>query len=99
MLYKALGKKGNEIYSPELLHPGEVIGDEIIAREIKKASFAEAMGIKPGHLSEMLKGRRNISAFTAIKLEQLLGISAEYWLRLQMNYDLQSARIKINNAA
>jgi HTH-type transcriptional regulator/antitoxin HigA len=99
MIYKVLGKKGKELHTSMLLHPGEIVEDELTAREIKKATFAESLGIKPSHLSELLKGKRHVSAFTAIKLEQLLGISAEYWLRVQMNYDLQIARYKLSTAA
>jgi len=41
------------------------------------------LGIQPGNLSELFKGKRNITAVLALKLEELLGISAEFWLNLQ----------------
>jgi addiction module HigA family antidote len=47
-----------------------------------------------GHLSELLHGRRNMSAATAIKLEKLFDIPAEYWMRVQMHYDLFIERNK-----
>jgi addiction module HigA family antidote len=64
-----------------------------------KSKFAQSMGIKPGHLSELLHGKRHVSAHTAINLEKLLGIDAEFWLRVQMRYDLQVERNKLKEAA
>ena len=86
--YKVLNSKGKEIYTDVALHPGELLQDELEAREIKKTAFAALLGIKPGHLSELLRGRRHVSAATALKLEKLLNIPAEYWMRLQVYYDL-----------
>lgn len=92
--YKALSGKGKEIQTDIALHPGDIITDELVARHIMKSSFAEQLGMKPSHFSELLHGKRNVSAATAIKLEQLLGIKAEYWLRVQMYYNLSIERSK-----
>jgi addiction module HigA family antidote len=46
-------------------------------------------------LSEIFAGKRNISARLALKLEKLLNISANYWLGMQMEYDLYVARHKL----
>lgn len=97
--YKTIGKKGNEIIPKIALHPGEVLDNELLAREIKKSVFAEKLGMKPGHLSELLRARRHVSAALAIKLEKLLDIKAEYWLRMQMYYDLFIEREKFKKAA
>ncbi len=51
---------------------------ELAGRNIKKAEFAELTGFKPGHFSELLHGKRHVSPATAIKLQKLLNISAEY---------------------
>lgn len=97
--YKVLGKNGKEIFSKINLHPGEVLADELEARDLKKMDFAKALGVTPGNLSELLAGKRHVSALTAIKLEKLLDISAEYWLRVQMYYDLAIERAKLKQAA
>lgn len=94
--YKVLNSRGREIQTDVALHPGEVLQDELQARELKKTAFAALFGIKPGHLSELLYGKRHISAATALKLEKLLDISAEYWLQLQLHYDLFVERHKQN---
>ena len=97
--HRVLNTKGEEISTDVTLHPGEVLEMELEARGIKKSGFAQSLGIKPGHLSELLHGKRNISANTAINLEKLLEIKAEYWLRIQMYYDLQMARNELKHAA
>ena len=92
--YKVLNTRGKEIFTDIALHPGDVLNDELEAREIKKSSFAAQIGMKPGHLSELLHGKRHVSAATAIKLEKQLDIPAEYWLRVQIYYDLFVERNK-----
>ncbi|MBS1664227.1 MAG: HigA family addiction module antidote protein [Bacteroidetes bacterium] len=92
--YKVLNSRGKEIQTDLSLHPGEILQDELEAREIKKSWFAEQLGIRPGHLSELLGGKRNVSAAIALKLERLLGIPAEYWMRAQVYHDLFMERHK-----
>jgi antitoxin HigA-1 len=97
--YKVLNSKGKEIFTDVTLHPGEVLMDELEAREIKKTDFAKQLGMKPGHFSDLLYGRRHISAATAIKLEKLLNIPAEYWMQVQLYHDLFIERSKSKKAA
>jgi len=93
-IYKVLNSRGKEIQTDVFLHPGEVLLDELEARGIKKTAFAALLGIKPGHLSELLHGKRHVSASMALKLEKLLNIPAEYWMRVQVYYDLFIERNK-----
>ncbi len=88
---KVLDHNGNEI-EIEAFHPGEFLKEEIEERELLKKDVAKALNILPHHLSEIFAGKRNISATLAVKLEKLLGISAHYWLGLQMEYDLFVAK-------
>lgn len=76
------------------LHPGEVLQMELAARNIRKTKFAEMLGMKPSHFSELLHGKRHVGAALAIKLEKLLDISAEYWMRVQVYHDLFVERNK-----
>ncbi len=97
--YKVQNTKGKEIYTDIALHPGDVLMDELEARNIRKTVFAEKLDMKPSHFSELLHGKRNLSAATALKLENLLGISAEYWLRVQVYHDLFLERNKEKKVA
>jgi addiction module HigA family antidote len=85
-------KDGNELRTPVAVHPGELLLEEIEERELKKTVFASQIGILPGNLSELFKGKRHINARLAVKLEMALGISAEYWMGLQSAFDLTIAR-------
>jgi antitoxin HigA-1 len=90
--YIVIGKKGEALETNVLLHPGEVLSMEIEARGIKKSEFANAIGVTPGNLTELLNGKRHVSAMMAIKIEALLEISASFWLRIQSEYDLGIAK-------
>ena len=85
-------KKGHELHSPIYFHPGEMLLEEVEERKLVKMDLAKEIGILPGHLSELFKGKRNINARMAVRLEKILNISAEYWLGLQSAYDLAKAR-------
>jgi antitoxin HigA-1 len=93
--YKVIDKTGKQISTDVTLHPGEVLNDELIAREIKQKDFAVQLKLQSPHLNDLLKGKRHVSARIALKLENELGIDAAYWLRLQMNYDLAVAKKEI----
>lgn len=90
--YKVIGNKGQEIETVTLLHPGEVLGEELDARGISQKDFAPLIDLRASHLNELIKGKRNISALLALKIEKQLGISAGFWMRLQVEYDLNIAR-------
>jgi antitoxin HigA-1 len=85
-------KDGNELKTVVAFHPGEMLLEEVEERKLKKNEFAKSIGLLPGNLSELFKGKRHINARLAVKLEIVLGVSAEYWLGLQSAYDLNIAR-------
>ena len=68
-------------------HPGEILGEELKARGIKQNAFAEQIGMQPTHLSELIKGKRNITSDIAMRLENALGIPYKNWMNLQSGYD------------
>lgn len=74
-------------------HPGELIKDELKERNMTQKELSELTGIKPSVLSETINGKRSVSLSVAMALEKALGISAEMWMNLQTQYDLDSAQI------
>ncbi len=90
--FKIVDKNLKELKTDIFLHPGEVLEEELEARELRKKDFASRIGIQAPHLSDLLKGKRHVSARIALKLEKELGIEADFWLRLQVAYDLAVAR-------
>ncbi|WP_316750442.1 HigA family addiction module antitoxin [Pedobacter gandavensis] len=83
--------KGTEI-TIQAFHPGIFLLEEIEERKLMKKELARELGVLPNNLSQIFTGKRNISITLALKLEKVLGISAEYWIGLQTAYDLQEAR-------
>ncbi len=96
--YKVIGKNGKEIVSEVLLHPGFVLGEELTARNISQKAFADSVGLRAPHLNDLIKGKRHVSALLALKLDQQLGISAGFWMRLQVEYDLKIAKKQLKVA-
>ena len=87
----------NDITPFEPVHPGSILGEELKARGISQKEFAKMIGLQATHLSALIHGARNITPAVAAKLEAGLGdISAEMWLRLQNQYnvDVQRKRLK-----
>lgn len=68
------------------VHPGSVLGEELKERGISQKDFAKAIGMPASNLNEIIKGKRNITAATAYKLEEGLGISSKFWLDMQHGY-------------
>ncbi len=88
----------NNITPFEPTHPGELIRDEINAREdLTQRELAKQLGVKPSFLNEIIKGKRSITASTALLLEEALDIPAEYWMKFQSQYEIDKARVKEKN--
>jgi HTH-type transcriptional regulator/antitoxin HigA len=96
---KVLDHKGNEIRVNVELSPGEVLREELEARDIGKSAFAMKIGVYPSHFSDILKGKRRLNAAVALKLERELNISAEFWVRLQAEYELFKERERYRECA
>lgn len=78
-------------------HPGELIKDELKERNLTQKELSEMTGIKPSVLSETINGKRPVSLSVAIALEKAFGISAELWMNMQTQYDIDSANIAERN--
>jgi addiction module HigA family antidote len=73
------------------IHPGEVLADELEARSISAAEAGRVLGVPANRITQILRGRRSVSADTALRLSRWLGTSAEFWMNLQKNYELRLA--------
>ena len=74
-------------------HPGETILEDVIKPlGMSVNQLAKALGITATRLNDIVRGRRGITADTALRLARYLGNSAEFWLGLQLEYDLRVAR-------
>ena len=73
------------------IHPGELLAEEIAARGMSQREVATLMGRPPQVISEIVRGRRGISAETALQLEAALGTAAHIWVGLDADYRLALA--------
>jgi len=72
------------------IHPGEVLLEEFMKpMEITAYRLSKDLEIPQTRISEILKGRRRISADTALRLSRYFGNSAKFWLGLQNDFDLE----------
>lgn len=80
-------------YKPDLSsHPGQTIRELLERDERTQADLARQLGVADSYLSDVIRGRRGVSAQLALKLEPCFYIEAEFWLQLQMRHDLLIAR-------
>lgn len=82
----------NNLTPFEPTHPGELIRDELEAREISQVTLAKQIGISPSLLNEVINGKRAVNTELALLLEAALDIPAELWLNLQSEYNMQVAK-------
>jgi addiction module HigA family antidote len=76
------------------IHPGEILREEfLVPMGITANRLALDIGVSPSRVHEILKGKRSISAETALRLGRYFNdIGPEFWLNLQQRYDLEVAR-------
>jgi len=72
--------------------PGEVLAEEFLApKGLSAAALARHIGVPANRVSEIVAGRRNIKGDTALRLAAAFGTSAEFWMGLQMRWELAAA--------
>jgi len=76
-------------------HPGETIKEDyLLPLGMSVNALAKKLGIGDARLNEIVRGERGVTADTALRLARYLDTSAEFWLGLQLEYDLRMARQK-----
>ena len=81
--------------SLEPLHPGEVLLEEFLKpMGLSQNKVALALRVPARRINEIVLGKRGITADTALRLSHFFGNSAEFWLGIQMDYDLDCAKIE-----
>lgn len=75
-----------------VVHPGEMLQEELDERGITQTELAYRSGWTLKHINTVIKGHANLSIPFALMLETELGVSARFWLNLQLAYDLGRAR-------
>ena len=78
----------------EPIHPGEHLAEMLAELGITQYRLAKTIGVAQIRIHEIVHGRRSITADTALRIGQALGMTADFWLNLQRMYDLDVARRK-----
>jgi addiction module HigA family antidote len=96
-MIKSFGDK--KMIAPKLapLHPGEVLFKEFMSpMGISQNRLGRDLGVSPRRINEIIHGRRSITADTALRLAKYFGISAQFWMGLQSDYDLETTQEKLS---
>ena len=77
------------------IHPGEVLQEEfLIPMQITAYKLAKEINIPQTRVSDIIHGKRRITADTALRLARFFGTSANFWLGLQNAYDIEEEELK-----
>lgn len=74
------------------VHPGETLGEEIAARGLSANALALKLRVPANRITEIVQGKRGISAETALRLGRYFGTGPTIWVTLQSQYDLAVAQ-------
>ena len=74
-------------------HPGEMLMEEFLKPlNMTQTELAQRIGVSYPRVNELIHGRRGITPNTALRLERLFGMEAQFWLNLQLAWDLYHAQ-------
>ena len=82
----------NNLIPSRPTHPGKVLRDEIESRGITQTKLANEIGVRVSLLNELINGKRDFTIEYAMMIEAALGIDADFWMRMQMSYNLKMAK-------
>jgi addiction module HigA family antidote len=75
------------------IHPGKILSDEFLSElGVTSYALAKAIGVPTNRVTGIVNGTRAITADTALRLAQFFGNSPQFWMNLQMHYDLEVAK-------
>ena len=74
------------------IHPGEHLAEILDELGISQYRLAKAIGVSPRRINEIVHGRRSVTADSAVRIGQALGMTPEFWINLQGLYDLDLVR-------
>ncbi|MBT5264877.1 MAG: HigA family addiction module antidote protein [Rhodospirillaceae bacterium] len=76
------------------MHPGEVIADELGTIGVSASALARALDVPQSRVAEIIRGKRSITADTALRLAAYFGTSARMWLNLQIAFDIATTEAR-----
>jgi addiction module HigA family antidote len=84
----------NKLLDP--ITPGEILREDFMEpMDISMNQLSRDLSVPPNRISEIVNGKRAITADTALRLQRYFGVEAQFWLNLQTEYDLRMMKRKI----
>jgi len=81
------------------IHPGEILHQEfLVPLGISQYRLAKETSVPPRRINEIVRGKRAVSANTALRLARYFGMSERFWLNLQARYDLEVEKDRLGNS-
>ena len=78
------------------VHPGEILSEEFLEpMSVSQYQLAKSIGVPALRISQIVRGKRAVTADTALRLSRYFGLNDSYWLRLQARYDEQVVKQEI----
>ena len=81
-----------------VVHPGEILSDELTEFGITPTAFALQINVPPNRISQIIAGRRSVTGDTALRFGHWFGVDPQFWLNLQTQFDLAIADQRIGEA-
>ena len=79
----------------EPIHPGEFLADELAEIRMSLTELSRQICVPPNRISQIIRGRRDVTADTALRLGRFFGTGPELWMNLQKAYELDKARAEM----
>ncbi len=80
------------------VHSGSILRDELAELGVTQSTFARQIDVPPNRVSQIIAGRRSVTGDTALRFGHWFGVDPQFWLNLQIQFDLATADEKIGAA-
>lgn len=81
-----------------VVHPGEILRDELAELGVSPTTFARQIGVPPNRVSQIIAGKRSVTGDTALRFGHWFGVEPQFWLNLQTQFDLVVADRQVGQA-
>ena len=79
------------------VHPGEILLEEFLKPlDMSQSALARALHVPPRRINEIVLQKRRVTADTALRLSRYFGTTAEFWMKLQIGYELELAQDELD---
>lgn len=93
-----MSQKGVVVMLKRVVHPGEILRDELDEAGVSPTEFARQIGVPPNRVGQIIAGKRSITGDTALRLGHWFGVNPQFWLNLQTQFDLVVAERRVGHA-